>query len=94
MIELAKAMLIKADGTVATHYFGGKMPTLKEMQNLVGGNIELVRFSNSETMVVDEEGMQKHKPVNAAAISFLSRNNLAGSFIVGDVFVISNKFLN
>ena len=94
MIELAKCMIICTDGTVKTHYFKGTMPVLKEMQSIVDGHIEFVRFSPMQSMVVDEEGLIKNKPINKAAMSFLNRNGRDDVIISGNVFVISNKFIN
>ena len=34
----------------------GKVFTLKEMQEMVGGNIELIDFPNGKSIVVNEEG--------------------------------------
>ena len=89
---LAKAMVIKADGSVVTHYFNGPMATLKEMQTLVNGLIEPIYLSASETMFINEEWTLWNKTVNKAANSFLLRNNKPGYQVGGDVFVINNNY--
>lgn len=52
---------------------------LEELQKFVGGYIEIVRLNDSELLVVDEEGLLKHRPLNVTA----SRD--AGFMVVGDV---------
>ena len=47
--------------------------SLEELQKIVGGYIEIVKVSNRQIMVVDNEGKLKGKPVNLMA-SFLYGN--------------------
>lgn len=62
------AELLKADGTV--HPITETLQ-LHSMQRLVGGYIEVVTIGGTpgrlEALIVDEEGLLKHKPLNEAA---------------------------
>jgi hypothetical protein len=58
--------------------------TLDNLQQVVGGYIELVYLPDSKIMVVDEEGLLKFYPINQEA------SLLAQRMIVGDV-VIANQ---
>ena len=60
-------------------------PTLKEMQELVGGYIEPLQVRHegkSRTMVVNEEGLLMNLPRNPGASA------IAGTVIVGNVFIL------
>ena len=59
--------------------------SLEELQKIVGGYIEIVKVSNRQIMVVDNEGKLKGKPVNLMA-SFLY-GNPDDDAIVGDALV-------
>ena len=59
------ATLLKTDGT--TEEISGEL-TLKRMQELVGGYIEMVRIGpNGAVLIVDEEGRLKAKLLNFEA---------------------------
>jgi hypothetical protein len=59
--------------------------SLEELQQAVGGYIEIVRVIKTDDyiMVIDEEGKLKNKPVNLAATAFANIGD--GDCIVGDV---------
>ena len=61
-------------------------PTLKEAQLIVGGWIEFVKVKG-KTLVVDEEGRMKNKPVNRQ-ITNKYGSQIYGGYIVGDVIVL------
>jgi len=72
---------IAPDGVTQDFYFK-KKPTLKEMQDLVGGYLEAVlylhKYANTEAEVyVDEEGLRKGLPINEEATR-LWRGALSG----------------
>lgn len=75
------AKLYKADGSKAVEIqpANGTDFQLEELQKAVGGYIEIINLGNGMILVVDEEGLCKHKPINLKA-SFL-----AGHGVVGDV---------
>ena len=79
-----KAILLKADG-IRQDLTPKEKPTLKEMQDWVGGYIEIVRVNfegKKVPMVVNEEGLIHRLPINYQA------SRIAGSPIVGDVFIL------
>ena len=43
---------------------GDKKPSLEEMQAFVGGRIEIVRLSDGDHLVINEEGLLDGLPVN------------------------------
>ena len=65
--EGVMAKLYRADGTETTVNPKGKKWTLEELQNVVGGYIEMMPGVGTLKMVLDEEGRLKGKPVNLAA---------------------------
>lgn len=80
------AKWIKANGTVENIHpvnSGGKRPKFKlaEVQGYVGGYVEMVRLSNREIMLVNEEGRLHGLPLNRIA------TDMVGGIIVGDVVV-------
>lgn len=73
------AQLIKANGEKITITpKNGEDFKLDELQSLVGGYIEIVTMYG-HIMVVDEEGLLKHKPYNNVA------SVISGRPLVGDV---------
>tara|TARA_R110000824_G_scaffold64288_3_gene168095 strand:+ start:369 stop:707 length:339 start_codon:yes stop_codon:yes gene_type:complete len=65
----------------------GKYYTLKQMQEIVGGYIEMITLADGRHMILDEEGKLKSKPVNLIATT-LAESVLGGSdYICGDVLV-------
>ena len=87
-----KAQIIYADGRVTT--FKPKNGTdfsLEELQNVVGGYIEILDLHNGQIMVVNEEGKLKGLPVNTIATeAYCMRFQSYFGLIVGDV-VLCNK---
>lgn len=70
--------------------------TLKEMQDIVGGYIELLPIGNEEFMVINEEGLLLNLPINKLAKEYLlNKSPKLGEYynIVGDVFIIHSKNL-
>lgn len=83
-VIMGKATLVKLDGT--EHTLNHK-PSLKEAQDMVGGYIELVKVGHGQTLVVDEEGKTKNKPVNKR-ITTIFGTTIYGGHMVGDVIVL------
>jgi hypothetical protein len=79
------AKLIKADETIIKDV---DISTLKQMQNLVGGYIEIVYLDGDELMIVNEEGVLFGLPHNVLASA------LSGKIIVGDVIIAKNLEIN
>lgn len=78
---------IKTDGTIEEVALD-KDNSLKQMQDAVGGYIELVRLTDDDIMVVNEEGLVFGLPINEHA------SKLAGQSIVGNVLICKGKDLD
>ena len=84
---------------VKTKYITDVEPTLKEMQDFVGGFIEVVQSADTKhDIVLDEEGKLKGKPLNKEATELYvgeeKDDTCAGwdfDYIVGDVMVLSGE---
>jgi len=81
-----KATVIKVDGT---EYQLDHRPTLKESQEIVGGYIEFAHPDNKGkktqerlTLVVDEDGLVKGKPLNLKATNIYQRSPIVGDVIL------------
>ena len=85
--------VMSEDGSYITIYIDDKEPTLKEMQKMVGGYIEVVYAENGDQIILDEEGRLKEKPINEDAsehwLGDKWDNDTAN--IVGDAIVLSGK---
>jgi hypothetical protein len=69
-------------------------PTLLDMQDLVGGYIEMLPIGDSHYMVLNEEGIIDKLPYNQLANEYLRQKSpLAADWntIVGDVFIINKE---
>ena len=85
------ATLIKSDGSnVELNPFNGKDFSLEELQQAVGGYIEIVPIDKEFDMVVNEEGKLYGLPVNEQATRLYRRVRYTDDVIVGDV-VLCNK---
>lgn len=92
------ATYLKADGTEQTVYpASGTQFTLKELQDLVHGRIELCRLPNGAILIVNEDGKNEGLPENAEATKIWKEqypieqypyNN--DELVVGDVVLIDN----
>lgn len=66
----------------------GHRPTLKEAQEIVGGDIELYHIKGTkQTLVLNEEGKLQNLPVNKKASYFFSSPG-ARQVFVGNVIVL------
>lgn len=82
-------VVIRADGTVE-RVQTSEIPTLEELQRLVGGYIESVPVripvSDKPVMIVNEEGKLKGLPRNRAATSVARL--FEGDYVAGDAVLI------
>lgn len=60
---------------------------LEEMQDIVGGYIEIIRLNDGRVIVVNEEGLQQGLPVNIEATNILRRDHSTTQYIVGNAIV-------
>ena len=87
--------VMSEDGSYITIYLSDEdgEPTLKAMQEAVGGYIEVVYAENGDQIILDEEGRLKGKPINEDAsehwLGDKWDNDTAN--IVGDAIVLSGK---
>lgn len=82
-----KATIYKSNGEeVSVTPANGKNFTLKELQDIVHGYVEIINLSHPLIMVVNEEGIIEELPMNVKASQIAASYN-RGSFIVGDVLV-------
>lgn len=77
------AKLLKSDGTIMeVEPKNGHDFSLEELQVMVGGIIDLIKFRTGRWLVVNDDGRNLGLPLNAFA-TLLYRLN-GGDFIVGD----------
>ena len=87
------AKLIKSDGTEIDVFPIGKRWTLQELQNHVGGYIEMMPGVGKMRIILDEEGRLKNKPVNQKATQMITeilrfKPLRYQPVIVGDVLIL------
>lgn len=82
------AFLYRTDGTIDRVAPGnGVHWSLRELQTLVGGYVEVVGTVDGRFMAIDEEGKLKHKPLNEAATRLYvhgRRDVIAGEALIVD----------
>lgn len=79
------ALFIKAGGgTIKITPENGVFFTLKELQNYVGGYIELLLTNDNRTMIVNEEGRLKNLEVNEEASKLTESIIIVGDVVVCD----------
>jgi hypothetical protein len=87
--------VMSEDGSYITIYLSDEdgEPTLKAMQEVVGGYIEVVYAENGDQIILDEEGRLKGKPINEDASEHWlgDRWDNDTANIVGDAIVLSGK---
>jgi len=72
------ATLIKTDGThTSVEPKNGKDFQIEELWDLIGGYVQIVYINPREILIVDEDGLNKHLPINKEA------SYLYGDLIVG-----------
>ena len=73
-------------------YIDDKPPTLEEMQEYVGGYIQVVNAHNGDQIIMDEEGKMKSKSINYKATKhWIGENANAYDYVVGDAMILSGK---
>lgn len=91
-------IVMKADGDKVEVKEFDQAPTLKQMQEMVGGYIELVPMKKkNEFMVVNEDGRPHGLPQNNLASAYLAINApeyaRACGGIVGNAFLIDKNLV-
>lgn len=60
---------------------------LEELQEIVGGYIEIIRLNDGKIIIVNEEGLMQGLPVNIEATNILRRDHSTAQYIVGNAIV-------
>ena len=87
-------VIIRPGGLVEKVSPVGEFFTLKELQELVGGLIQMIRIPGNRTIVLNEEGKLLELDFNLTATSLYKGYLFEGDYLVGNVIVIDNKYLN
>jgi hypothetical protein len=94
---MAWQKIMAEDGSYQTVIYNDKehQPTLKQMQDFVGGYIQIIDNKDGDQFIIDEEGRLKGKPVNPdASEMWLGEDwNPDNDFrnLVGDVMVLRGE---
>ena len=60
---------------------------LEELQEVVGGYIEIVRLNDGRVIIVNEDGLSLNLPVNIETTNILRRDHSTTQYIVGNAIV-------
>ena len=81
-----------------TKVISDKEPTLKEMQEFVGGLIQVVRATDGSHIIINEEGKIKGLPMNMVATTMYlgedwndDTSAMANDFLVGNAMILKGK---
>lgn len=93
ILEITKPSIIDVDGSVTEvePAEGGNTFSLKDMQRIVGGYIEMVPVGKNY-MIVNEEGKMMGLPFNTKATQIFQSTHGAYDEIVGTVLVAPKKY--
>ena len=67
---------------------------LEEMQEIVGGYIEVIRLNDGRIIIVNEEGLLQGLPVNIEATNILRRDHSTTQYIVGNAIVCDSDMVD
>ena len=70
------------------HIIEDKTPTLEELQDLVGGYIQIVIDRFGEQLIVNDEGVLMGLPYNRKATELLNGKFNVQDFVVGDAVLL------
>ena len=94
---MAWQKIMAEDGSYQTVIYNDKehQPTLKQMQEFVGGYIQIIDNKDGDQFIVDEEGRLKGKPVNPDASEMWLGPDWNPDdgfrYLVGDVMVLQGE---
>lgn len=70
-----------------------KIFSLEEVQEMIGGYVEIVYLNGDDILLCDEEGRLKLLPINSMATEKAKAMGFNGDVLVGDVlFLKDNEF--
>jgi hypothetical protein len=77
-----------------TIFIEDKEPTLEEMQDFVGGMIEVITLPDMRQMVINEEGKLISLPVNLVATNLWEKAfGIGTDVIVGNAMILDKRAL-
>lgn len=89
-----KAKIYKADGSIIdVKPNNGTDFSLEELQEIVGGYIEIVGLMDNEIMVINEEGKLIDLPFNETATQMYQEVDGFYDYIAGDVLVCDSSMV-
>lgn len=89
-----KAKIYKADGSIIdVKPNNGTDFSLEELQEIVGGYIEIVGLMGNEIMVINEEGKLIDLPFNENATQMYQEVDGFYDYIAGDVLVCDSNMV-
>jgi hypothetical protein len=89
-----KAKIYKADGSIIdVKPNNGTDFSLEELQEIVGGFIEIVSLMDNEIMVINEEGKLIDLPFNETATQMYQEVDGFYDYIAGDVLVCDSNMV-
>lgn len=89
-----KAKIYKADGSIIdVKPNNGTDFSLEELQEIVGGYIEIVGLMDNEIMVINEEGKLIDLPFNETATQMYQEVDGFYDYIAGDVLVCDSNMV-
>lgn len=89
----ANGKLFTSDGRTVEVTFSGPHAGLREMQDLVGGYIEVLWLKDGNVLVVNEEGKINGLPYNEEATQLIQENGI-NDLIVGNAILMDSKYLD
>jgi hypothetical protein len=89
-----KAKIYKADGSIIdVKPNNGTDFSLEELQEIVGGFIEIVSLMDNEIMLINEEGKLIDLPFNETATQMYQEVDGFYDYIAGDVLVCDSNMV-
>ena len=70
-------------------------PSLEKLQEMVGGNIEVLPLNNGDTLVTNQDGRMMNLNYNSEATKIFQENtSVQGIDIVGQAVVVKKGWMN
>jgi len=93
--ELATSVIYRADGSKELiSPINGKNFQLEELQEIVGGYIEVMHLPNmGKKMILNEDGKSLELPINRLATELFRDSYQTSDIIVGDALICDNKLM-
>lgn len=89
----ANGKLFTSDSRIVEVTFSGPHAGLREMQDLVGGYIEVLWLKDGNVLVVNEGGKINGLPYNEEATQLIQENGI-NDLIVGNAILMDSKYLD